>query len=430
MKAKHGIWLLCIVAIIVIAYFLYNNSASVKLSKALDLGQKYLNDLDYDEAIIAFNSAIAIDPNNFEAYIGLTDAYIGLGDMENATINLDKAYSLNSSGAGIFERYVTIAEYYYGDNSIEMAVESLEKTVEKDVTSYESEDSDKEWDRFIELILKIIDDYIENGDFDKAEELLEDLLEHIEDERLEEKLEEIRELIKQKQKEEQEEEDKKREQEKIEQAKKEEEDREQEDKDIRDWLLIISDLAKDDPVVPAASTSDEDTYYLLDGYANDYYEHIYTFHRNGNTWTVVEHEIYDGKVGETYPSSTSIGKSFDMTITEELREEYREYKVFRDQFQEISEKFCKQYFESEEINLNEPNTDYPQYFKLRHARYISQEGDDKLRGTIVLFPDQSNWNPVVAEIEVDTKLNQVTIKNIYRDGYGSLKSVLGTYDLD
>ena len=51
---------------------------SRELSKALDLGNKFLTELNYEEAVIAFNRAIEIDPMNVDAYVGIADAYIGL----------------------------------------------------------------------------------------------------------------------------------------------------------------------------------------------------------------------------------------------------------------------------------------------------------------------------------------------------------------
>ncbi|MGM9624794.1 MAG: tetratricopeptide repeat protein, partial [Eubacteriales bacterium] len=39
------------------------------------LGKKYLNDLDYSGAILAYSNAIALDPTNTEARIGLSKAY-------------------------------------------------------------------------------------------------------------------------------------------------------------------------------------------------------------------------------------------------------------------------------------------------------------------------------------------------------------------
>ncbi len=57
---------------------------SINIEEQLSLGEKYLSELDYENAIIAFNKVINIDPKNVRAYIGLSDAYMGKGDIEKA----------------------------------------------------------------------------------------------------------------------------------------------------------------------------------------------------------------------------------------------------------------------------------------------------------------------------------------------------------
>lgn len=49
-----------------------------------DLGIRYLSEGNYEEAIIAFTTAIEIDPKRPEAYQKAAEAYEGMGDMESA----------------------------------------------------------------------------------------------------------------------------------------------------------------------------------------------------------------------------------------------------------------------------------------------------------------------------------------------------------
>ena len=49
-----------------------------------DLGVRYLSEENYKEAIIAFETAIEIDPKRADSYIGLADVYIQQGDYEKA----------------------------------------------------------------------------------------------------------------------------------------------------------------------------------------------------------------------------------------------------------------------------------------------------------------------------------------------------------
>ncbi len=73
-----------VVAIAVIASLIVYNSPSQKVKRQLSLGQKYLEELDYDNAIQAYRTAIAIDPMSEDAYIGIANAYIAQGDDEGA----------------------------------------------------------------------------------------------------------------------------------------------------------------------------------------------------------------------------------------------------------------------------------------------------------------------------------------------------------
>ena len=49
-----------------------------------DLGTRYLNEGNYQEAVIAFEAAIEIDSKRPEAYLGAAEAYMGLGDYVSA----------------------------------------------------------------------------------------------------------------------------------------------------------------------------------------------------------------------------------------------------------------------------------------------------------------------------------------------------------
>ncbi|MCM1217671.1 MAG: tetratricopeptide repeat protein [Lachnospiraceae bacterium] len=94
-KKIFGVIALAVVIIAVSAgMILYNNSAGVQLKRQLDLGNKYLEELNYEEAIAAFNLAIEIDSRSVEAYLGLADAYLGMGDKVAALEALQTGYDL------------------------------------------------------------------------------------------------------------------------------------------------------------------------------------------------------------------------------------------------------------------------------------------------------------------------------------------------
>lgn len=64
-------------------------------SKNLDLGNKYLLEMDYDSAVTAFSRAIEIDEMTPDAYIGRGDAYTALGDYAKAWADYEKAEELS-----------------------------------------------------------------------------------------------------------------------------------------------------------------------------------------------------------------------------------------------------------------------------------------------------------------------------------------------
>ena len=62
---------------------LFFNMPAQKYKRQISLGEKYLNEMKYDEAAAAFTAAIKIGPTA-EAYIGRAKAYAGNGDYEKS----------------------------------------------------------------------------------------------------------------------------------------------------------------------------------------------------------------------------------------------------------------------------------------------------------------------------------------------------------
>ncbi len=70
-----------------------------KISSYLAAGQKYLLEMNYEQAIVEFDKIIAIDPNNAEAYLGKAEALFALGKDDEALDTLNKGYSLTKDEA-------------------------------------------------------------------------------------------------------------------------------------------------------------------------------------------------------------------------------------------------------------------------------------------------------------------------------------------
>ncbi len=68
-----------------------------------NLGIRYLSEGNYEEAIIAFEAAIEIDPRSVDAYIYLADTYVQSGDAMNAVSFLDETLTAIENKELIFE---------------------------------------------------------------------------------------------------------------------------------------------------------------------------------------------------------------------------------------------------------------------------------------------------------------------------------------
>ena len=65
-----------------------------RIKEQLDLGSKYMAELDYENAIIALNKAIEIDPKNVDAYAMLAKVYGKSGRPDEAKSTLEKALEI------------------------------------------------------------------------------------------------------------------------------------------------------------------------------------------------------------------------------------------------------------------------------------------------------------------------------------------------
>ena len=96
-KTRMIIYMTIVVAVIVIgamAVLSQRSGGESLLGEKLELGQQYLVELSYDKAVLEFTDAINIEPKSADAYIGLAEAYKGLGDTEKARETLEKGYEL------------------------------------------------------------------------------------------------------------------------------------------------------------------------------------------------------------------------------------------------------------------------------------------------------------------------------------------------
>lgn len=77
-----GVTAVVVLALTVAGIYAYNTPAN-RLSRLLELGQRYLDELEYERAAVTFQDALDIEPKCLIAYAGGIEAYIGLDDTSS-----------------------------------------------------------------------------------------------------------------------------------------------------------------------------------------------------------------------------------------------------------------------------------------------------------------------------------------------------------
>ena len=106
--------LLRLLALALAALLLFTacKSKAERVQEQLDLGQRYLTELNYTEAIIAFTEAIEIDPESIPAYMGRAKAYSGTEQYEEAKTDYTTVIDKTA------EQPYTQAEAYLGRGEV------------------------------------------------------------------------------------------------------------------------------------------------------------------------------------------------------------------------------------------------------------------------------------------------------------------------
>ena len=83
-EKRKNLLLFAAVTLLAILLFAACGSKAATAADKIELGQKYLIELNYTEAIASFTEAIKLDPNNIQAYMGRAEAYVALGEYDKA----------------------------------------------------------------------------------------------------------------------------------------------------------------------------------------------------------------------------------------------------------------------------------------------------------------------------------------------------------
>lgn len=77
-----------LIALLLVMILASSGFGQRKLNGLLDLGRKYLEEMNYEDAVLVFDEAIAIDPKCAQAYLGKAKAQYALGQIDEAVTTL------------------------------------------------------------------------------------------------------------------------------------------------------------------------------------------------------------------------------------------------------------------------------------------------------------------------------------------------------
>ncbi len=116
---KQKIFTICLILISLLAL---TACGGPTWQEKYDLGMRYLDEGNYEEAIIAFNAAIKIDPKRADSYISLADTYVAMGDHIEAVDVLNLGFE-NTGDVIIKKRVKAIILNEFGEIRFEFRPE-------------------------------------------------------------------------------------------------------------------------------------------------------------------------------------------------------------------------------------------------------------------------------------------------------------------
>lgn len=134
-------------------------SVEYQITEQLELGQKYLAEMDYEQAIVAFNKVIELDVKNVEAYLGLDQAYAASRDYKTAIQTLEQGYEVSRDDRLSWNqaiRYANTITAFLAEGQNDESGQYVEEGIEKFILPDSS--IEKEYlDEFIESVKEFYD---------------------------------------------------------------------------------------------------------------------------------------------------------------------------------------------------------------------------------------------------------------------------------
>ncbi len=194
MKQKKNLFtiialIILAIALIAVAIITLSKGGNKDIQEKLDLGQNYLDELKYEQALASYMAVLEIDPNNGEAYVGIVKAYMGMDDTENAVKYAQEGYALTGNAelreiltqlgitptGGPYQELLDKGWAHLEAGEYEDALVCFEEILKQAPTNAEA-------------YLGIVEIYIRTSEFDKALEQAKKGYDLTGDERLKEKI--------------------------------------------------------------------------------------------------------------------------------------------------------------------------------------------------------------------------------------------------
>ena len=112
MKSRKGL-LIIVVIVLILTLTACSKDDSLSVRELLNLGNQFLLDQDYEQALAQFLRAIELDPVNPLGYIGAADAYAGLGRLDDAIDILLQGLEQLPNDSGLQAKLDELARGYW-----------------------------------------------------------------------------------------------------------------------------------------------------------------------------------------------------------------------------------------------------------------------------------------------------------------------------
>ena len=120
--------ILALAAVIFLSVFLVRQHTRAKSNASVALGDHFLSEMNYEQAIVSYGQALDIDPKNISAGYGLAEAYTASAMLSNAEVAYQYILKVDNTQA---EAYEKLTDLYLRQNKTEEAKELLQKAAGK-----------------------------------------------------------------------------------------------------------------------------------------------------------------------------------------------------------------------------------------------------------------------------------------------------------